>query len=151
MYLLHIASQQHMLLDSEITIIKQVEIPEAFISIRSDGIVPVHYKKNTVLDVDLQMRCLDIYAEILDRKKMKFIFSADDGFMLTKEARENAPKVQVRSPILYYAIIANNLAYKIIANFYIKVMKPAGNYKIFNTVEAGVKWLHSFKDEDSKL
>lgn len=135
-----------MLVKSNVSILKQVEIPEAFVTLRSDGIVHVHYKKDTVLDVDLQVRMRAIYDDLLDQKKMKFIFSADEGFTLTKEARENAPNIQNESPVLLYALIANNLAYRIIANFYIRVVKPKGNYKLFTSVAAAVKWLNSFGD-----
>jgi len=131
--------------DPDISTIKQVEIPEAFITLRSDKIVSVHYKKDTVLDVELQVRMQKIFLEITGSKKTNFIFFAEEGFTLTKEAREYWPLMEKESPVLFYAIIANSLPYRIIANFYTKVMRPNGSYKVFPNVEAAAKWLNSLK------
>lgn len=133
-----------MVLGKDITIVRHIEIPEAFISLRSDDIVHVHYKKNTVLDVELQLRMRRIFDEVTGARRLKFIFSGDEGFILTKEARENISLRQKESPILAYAIIAHNLGYKIVANFYIKVVKPKGHYRVFNKLDEAIAWLYSF-------
>lgn len=137
-----------MILDDKVGIEKQLEIPEAILTLRSDGLVHAHYKKNTVLDVDLQMRMLKLYEELAPGKKLKVIFSAEEGFVLTKEAMHNAPGILRYSPISHYAIVAHNLAYRIIANFYIRVVKPQGNYKLFKTVDAGARWLNSLENNE---
>ena len=135
-----------MVLDPHITILKEEDIPEASIRLRSDGIVHVHYKKNSVLDVGLQLKMRKIFNEITGHRKSKFIFTAAEGFSMTREARENGPKLQEESnPIKYYAIVIDNLAYKIIVNFYLKVFKPKGNYKLFKSLEEGVEWLHTLE------
>lgn len=133
-----------MILDKELSL-KHIEIPEAHIVLRHDEIVHVHYKKNTVLDVELQTRMRVIYHQLAGGKKLNFIFSADEGFVLTKEARENGPMIENDSPILFYALVANSLPYKIIANFHIKVTNPRANYKVFTNVNAALNWLQSLK------
>ena len=132
-----------MVAGTDVATLRHIEIPEAFIRLRSDDIVHVHYKKNTVLDVELQLRMRKIFDEMAGLRKLKFIFSGDEGFILTKEARENASLRQRESPISAYAIIANNLGYKIVANFYIKVVKPKGQYKVFNKFDEALAWLYS--------
>jgi hypothetical protein len=132
-----------MVLSSNITVVKEIEIPEAFIRLRSDSILHVHYKRNTTLDVELQVRMRNIFNEMTGGLKSNFIFSAAEGFALTKEARENSTILDSNSPISAYAVIANNLAYRIIANFYLKVNKPTVPYKLFQTIEEAVKWLYT--------
>lgn len=132
-----------MVLDKHITILQREEIDEAVISLRSDGIVHVHYKKNSILDVGLQTRMRAIFNRITNHQKSKFIFTAAEGFSMTKEARENGPKLQENNPILYYAIVIDNLAYKILVNFYLRVFKPKGNYRMVKSIQEGVDWLHS--------
>ncbi len=127
---------------ARISIIKRIEIPEALIQQRSDGIIHVHYKKNTTLDVELQVNMRALFFELTEGKKAPFIFSADEGFSLTKEARENAGISAKESPISAYAIIAESLGYRIIANFYLKVNKPKLPYKLFPSIDDAVKWLY---------
>lgn len=132
-----------MVLTPNITFLKVVEIPEANIILRSDNIIHVDYGKNVTLDVNLQISMRKIFDELAAGKKMHFIFSADEGFILTKEARENSEIMDIDSPISAYGIVANNLAYKLIANFYLKVNKPKVPFKIFLTVEEAAKWLYT--------
>jgi len=132
-----------MVLTPKITLLKVLEIPEAHISLRSDGIIHVDYKKNVTLDVNLQVSMRKIFIRLTEGKKFHFIFSAAEGFTLTKEARENTDILDSNSPISAYGIVANNLAYKLIANFYLKVNKPKVPFKLFLTVEDAAQWLYT--------
>lgn len=132
-----------MVLTPNITFLKVVELPEANIILRSDNIIHVDYSKNVTLDVDLQVSMRKVFDELAEGKKLHFIFSAAEGFTLTKEARENSDVRDKNSPISAYGIVANNLAYKLIANFYLRVNKPKVPFKIFLTVEDAAKWLYT--------
>ena len=125
--------------------LKQIDTPEVLITLRKDGIVHAYYKKNVILDLELQMRMLEKFNEITGKKKSLFIFEPDEGVSITKEARDNAILIEDQTPVLATAVIANNLAYRMIANFYIKVQKPKSKYKVVENVEEAVKWLHSLK------
>jgi hypothetical protein len=129
----------------KIRTVKEIKIPEATVSLREDGIVYVHYNKNTLLDVKLQKRMLEVFNEITGKKKSHFIFDAAEGLILTKEARDNAIVMEDQTPVLATAVVANNLGYRIIANFYIKVNKPKGKYKVVTSVEEGALWLNSLE------
>lgn len=121
-----------------IKIIKQVNLPEASISLREDGIVHIHYNENTELDVPLQMKMLKIFQEITDRKLSPFLITASDGLNVTVEARDNAIAIEEISPCYGTAVIVNNLAYLLIANFYLKVNKPKRPYQIFKNEEDAI-------------
>lgn len=132
---------------SEVKIIKQITLPEASLSLREDGIIHVFYNNNTVLDVPLQLRMADAFNEITDSQKSYFIFEAGENVVITKEARENALKLEDSTPILASAVVANNLAYRIIAIFFIKVQKPKGQYKVVANLEDALKWLKSLSTQ----
>ena len=128
------------MLASPVIILKEVDIPEASIKLRSDGIVHVHYKKNTTIDMEAQGFMREIYKEMAPGKMFHYIFSAASGLTFTNEAMKNS--MDKDSPIASYAVIANNTAYRLIANFYLKVNKPKVPYKLFSSVEEAVEWLH---------
>ena len=134
-----------MVLESPIIILKEIDVPEASIKLRSDGIVLVHYKKNVTIDADTQFSMRELFKELAPGKKLNYIFSADAGVSFTKDARENSAKSTQDSPIAAYAVIANNLAYRIIANFYLKVNKPKVPFKLFPNTEEALFWLHANK------
>ncbi len=130
---------------SIITNIKEIDSKEASIVLKSNGIVYVLFKDDCVLDIDLQFRLLDSYNEITSGKLMPFIFLAAENVMITKEARDNATSLESISPIGASAVIVNNLAYKLIANFYIRFNKPKRPFKSFSNEKEAVTWLKSFK------
>jgi hypothetical protein len=125
----------------EIGIIMEIDMPEASVSLRADDIVVVRFKKDTVLDVPLQLRLLENYKIITKNKLMPFVFEADEGVTITKEARDNATHLEEESPCAVSAVVVQNIAYAMIANFYMKFNKPKRPYKVFNNKQEAISWL----------
>lgn len=126
-------------------IIKEIDEQEFNLKLKSDGIVYVLFKENTVLDIPLQNKMLKSYIAVTDNKLTPFLFEAEDGLIVTKEARDNAIVIEESSPCMAMAVIVSNIAYAMIANFYMKFNRPKRPYKVFNKREDGVKWLLQLK------
>lgn len=124
-----------------INITRKIETEKVLIQLRSDGIVHVTFKENCTIDVEMQMETLKLYTEICEGKKSKFLFTAEGGVTITKEARENATKIEGLSPVGKSAVVADSLPYRIIANFYLKVNRPKNPYKVFSNEKEAIKWL----------
>lgn len=124
-------------------IVKELDFKEVNISLKSNNIMYVTFKDDCVLDIDLQMKLLDSYNKITEGKLTRFIFLANENVTITKEARDNAILIEDISPLGASAIIVTNLAYKLIANFYLKFNKPKRPYKVFDNEQAAVEWLNS--------
>lgn len=127
-----------------VSIIKDNSIPEAFIQLRSDGIVHVHFKKDIILDIPLQMRLLEQYKIITGEKLTPFMFTAAEGLNVTPEARDNAVKMEEFTPCYVTAVVVTNVAYLLIANFYLKFNKPKRPYRVFKNEEMAIEWLKTF-------
>lgn len=134
-----------MVLSPDREFVREIKIPEATIRLRTDGIVHVTFSSHITLDVPLQLRMLELYKQLTGDKKLPFIFSAYEGVIVTKEARDNAIILEDEAPVSAVAIIADNLAYRIIANFYLKVNKPKNPYRVFKKLDEAVEWLGTFK------
>ena len=129
--------------ETEVKIIRQIELTEATLSLREDGIVLVFYNDNTVIDIPVQLKMADAFNQIANGIPSLFIFTAGEGVAITKEARDNALKLEDSTPIKASAVVADNLAYRIIANFFLKVQKPKGKYRVVANLEDAIKWLKS--------
>ena len=123
---------------------KQVKINEATITLREDGIVYVLFHKNVTLDLALQMLMLNIYNEVAGNRKRPFLIEAMKGVKVSKEAKDNALRIESEAPGLAYAVIADSFVYKVIANFYLTIKTPRNPYKVFSKKEEAVKWLQGF-------
>lgn len=126
-------------------IVREIDLKEVRISLKSDGVVYVLLKANTVLDIELQMRMLEAYNVVTEKKLTPFIFEAEDGINVTKEARDNAIILEEISPCKAMAVIVDNLAYAIIGNFYLKFNKPKRPYKVFKNRKDALDWLYQLR------
>jgi hypothetical protein len=125
--------------------IKKLDYPDVNLQLKSNDIVYVTFKDDCNLDIPLQMRLLDYYKEITDNKLMHFMFFAAENVSLSKEARDNAVKIEDQSMLGATAVVVDTLAYKLIANFYLKFNKPKRPYKVFSKEEDAIKWLKTIK------
>lgn len=124
-------------------LIKEIETDDAIVGMRKDGILHVYFKDDFELDVAAQYRLLKVYKEIVGQQKIPFIFEAGSGVTVTKEARDNAIKLETEAPMGSCVVVANNSAYMLIANFYYKFNKPSIPYKVTKDFEKGIEWLRT--------
>ncbi|MBN8696897.1 MAG: hypothetical protein J0L87_10215 [Bacteroidetes bacterium] len=121
-----------------------IETKIAIISVEENGIGFQYFKDNTILDVPEQMENLEAIIKVTGNKPTPFVISAGKNVIITKEARDNALPLESLSPINASAIIVQNLAYRLIAEFFIKVQKPKNPYKIFTDKENAIEWCKQF-------
>lgn len=131
------------MIELEERIVSEVDTAKYNIKLKSDGIVYVVFKDNTTLDIDLQIEMLNVYNEITRGTLTPFLFEAKDGVEITKEARHNAIVMEDKTPCKVTAVIVQNIAYAMIANFYMKFNKPKRPFKVFNKREEAIEWLKS--------
>jgi hypothetical protein len=123
---------------------KTIETDQAIVHLRSDGILHITFKEETEIDVALQDQMILIYRELCGDKKRPFLYSGIGDVSITKEGREYSRQLEDVFPASAAAVIADNIAYKLIANFYLKVNKPKTPYKVFNDISSAEEWLKTF-------
>jgi hypothetical protein len=122
-------------------LIKTIEDAAFILGLRDDGIVHVYYRSNSVIDVDVQDRVRVAAFKLTNDVKHPCLFEAGDYVSLTKEARANAIKKEDDFPASASAVLVQNLAYKMIVDFYYKVLKPKQAFKVFRNFDEAVEWL----------
>lgn len=125
---------------TEIYVIKTVELSSLVGTLRSDGIAHIHLKENTHITLDVQSQMERAYNELTSIKR-PFIFTGDEFVSITSEARKNAVAMEMRVPIAVSAIVVNNLAQRIIADYYYKFNKPLMPYRVFTNKDKAITWL----------
>lgn len=120
---------------------KVIEIDEAIIGLRKDGIGHVYFKPGMELTIAIQYKLLDCYNEITGGIKTPFIFEAGEYVNVTSEARDNATHLEAIAPLSATVVVVNNLAYKLIADFYYKFNRPKQPYKVVSSFNDGIAWL----------
>lgn len=124
---------------------KKFETSTAEITLRNDGIFHVEFKENAVIDLEQQEENRLKFIEITENVRSLFVYTSHAGVVITKEARENARKLEKDTPMLAVAIVTRNLAYRLLADFYARFHKPHIPYKVFGDMDKAIIWLNSFR------
>jgi hypothetical protein len=125
-----------------------IETSVSIISIHEDGVGQMHFKDEIILDVPGQMEHLDALNKIANGQKIPFVVTAGKHVNITPEARDNAILIEDRSPVAATAVVVQNLAYRLIADFYLKINKPKTPYKVFTDKNAAFEWCMQFVDKN---
>ncbi len=121
-----------------------IETKIAIISVEENGVGFQYFKDNVVLDIPEQLENLEAIIKVTQNKPTPFVVYAGKNVIVTKDARDNAIPLESKSPINASAIVVQNLAYRLIAEFFIKVQKPKNPYKIFTDKESATEWCKQF-------
>ncbi len=123
---------------------KLVETNVSILSINQYGVGLMHFKDGATIDIAEQMEHLQGLIKLTDNNPTPFVITAGNYVSFTKEAKENALLLEKNSPICASAIVVNNLAYRLIADFYIKIQKPKTPYKTFSNKDKAFEWCMGF-------
>jgi hypothetical protein len=116
------------------------------ITIYSNGVGQMHLKDGITLDVPEQMEHMQALNRITNNIPTPFIVTAGKQVTITKEARDNAIIIEKDAALCATAVIVQNLAYRLIADFYLKVQRPINPYRVFTDKqkEEAMKWCEQF-------
>lgn len=126
---------------SSYIVIKKEETSAAYISICSDGIIRVLFKKNKEIDPDALRELFEKFNKMVNGLKYPFIYFAEDGSVVfTTEGNTYSKENQHVFPKTCSAFVTKSLAQRLIANFYLKINKPANPSKLFKTQAEAENW-----------
>lgn len=125
-------------------IVNKIETPLITTVIYNDGIGHMHFHDNATIDVPEQMEHLENLKKITEGKSTPFVVTAGNNVTITKEARDNAILIEDLSPLNATAVVVQNFAYKLIADFYLKINKPKQPYQVFSDVEKAFEWCKKY-------
>jgi hypothetical protein len=121
-----------------------IETSVSVITIHKSGIGQMHFKDGIILDLSGQMEHLNALIKIANGQKMPFVVTAGKHVNITPEARDNAIAIEDISPVCATAVVVQNFAYRLIADFYLKINKPKTPYKVFTDETAAFEWCMQF-------
>lgn len=122
-----------------------IEFPKSIYSFTEEGIVIVSIKDNAhmeLVDTLIEYRAMQEKVEYLPAR---ILVKPGQNTSISKEVREFVNKPSSKALVLCQAILVDNLAHKIIANFMMKLYKQPGAFKVFSNEEEAINWLREFE------
>jgi hypothetical protein len=123
------------------SVIKKTETDAAQISVCSDDIIRIFFKKNKEIGPIALKELFEKLNGLVEGVRYPFIYFAEDGSVIfTTEGNAYSKRNQNSFPKICSAFVTNSLAQRLIANFYLKINKPEHPSKLFKTSEEAEKW-----------
>lgn len=127
---------------STFSVLNKLETQTAIISLCSDHIVRVVFKKDKEINPEQVQENFDAYNKIIDGKLYAFIYMAEDTTVVysyegLNYSRQNSHKA---FPKLCTAVVIESLAHRLIANFYSSIFNTMFPYRVFGNEEEAEEW-----------
>lgn len=122
-------------------IVQTISLTSMLICLDKEGIVHVKYLQGQIIDVKEKIEEKRALLEITKGEKHPILISFESYVTITKEAKEYSILIEPEQPFLAVAILVENLAYQLMADFYFKFYKPKVAYKVFKSEPKAIEWL----------
>lgn len=120
---------------------QEVACPAGKLMATEDGILVVHMKKELDFNIDVGMEMVQFMREITNETPFPVMLVPADGLNIHRETRELMRSKEVASYRLVTAIVTDNLAIKLVGNFFAKLNRKNHPTQLFKTEEEGLKWI----------
>jgi hypothetical protein len=127
-------------------IVKTISLPSMHICLDIQGIIHIRYLEGQIIDVKEKIQEKRALLEITKGLKHPVLISFENYVTISKEAKEYSILIEKDQPFLAVAILVENLAYQLMADFYFKFYKPKIAYKVFKQEEKAIAWLKEMKE-----
>lgn len=119
---------------------KKVELPYATLENRN-GIIWLVLKEDAELDVKEIKEFTKICEEFSGHKPYKLVSDARVNLTITSEGRKAAASEKISPLLVANAVLVNNTAVRLVANFFTSINKPHFRYKVFKEEKEALAWL----------
>jgi len=123
---------------------KKIHLKNSTISLRKDGIMHLHIKGGStmeLIDAEEVMRAMGVIGH---KKKYPLLIDCEEFSSVDKEARIFSSSRETNIYSMADAIAYHSLAHKLYANFYVNHDKPEIETKVFQNNDSAITWLKTF-------
>ena len=123
---------------------KKIELKSAVVSLRDDGIIHIHIKGGTEMQIGDAILIVNAMGEIGNKKKHPVLIDCEEFASVDKEAWMYAESEIGNIYTSADAIAYHSLAHKLLADFFVKHNKLEIPTRVFSENEPAIEWLKTF-------
>ena len=120
--------------------IPEIETDQIKIIYREDGIIHLHYKDG-ILNLEDSMKIFKMIRENCPWEVSPILATGNTFSGLDKESRVFWGSPEVTQHCSAISMLTSTLGHKLLANFYLKIAKPAVPSRFLSTEEECIQWL----------
>ncbi len=113
------------------------------IFLRSDNIICLELKEDYTVEMDDQCEINSAIGKIAHGSKYFMLTTGGRYTTFSQEVMKNSAAAENFTNTIADAFVINSIHQRLLANFYVKIVKPPVPTKYFENVEDALKWLYS--------
>ena len=121
--------------------LEKVSIEKFDIILHESGIIENIGKKGHIIGVEDVKNLIETNMRLTKNGNYAALIDLDELSSFTKEAMNYTADKKTSPKIIARALMVNNLSKRIVGNFYVKVMSPQVNTKLFTERLKAIAWL----------
>ena len=125
-----------------------IETRISFITKLDEDVVRVEVKKDIEVELNDLEENYNSYLKLFGKKPLYFLVIFNVGSDTSREVQNQFAK-ECSSFKEAEAIVVNSLPHKIVANFILKIQKPAHIMQVFNDEQSALDWLFNQRLKDN--
>lgn len=125
---------------------KSISTSVATLSLIDQHIIAFRVHDHATFGLNEMLEVREANLELSEGKPYCVMMEAGAFANFTKEAREASASPEHTKNRIALALVQDNLAIKMITEFYLKINKPVGATKAFRNREEALKWLVGQRD-----
>lgn len=123
---------------------RAIQIPEADISLRDDGIVHVDLKGEYSFNLEQLDKIIKAREELVEGRQHPLLITSPEFLIPSMEVRRKVANVDHRSNVLADAFVIKSFPQKLIAKHYMLTGSPSIPTEFFEEADEAVEWLKQF-------
>jgi hypothetical protein len=127
---------------------KSIKTSVFHVSLIEEGIIHVIINDHADFDINVMLEMRAANNELSGGKPYCVLLESGDFVNYTKEAQRESTTPEHTKNRIAMAVIENNIAIRILTDFYIKLFKPIGPTKSFKSKEKAMEWLRERRDRN---
>lgn len=117
-------------------------------NLKEGNLIYINIFENAIIEIPEIDEMHKNFTALVHDEDCFLIVTPGKGSTSSEEARKYAAKLKGKS-VKAEALIINNLAIRLLANFYIKVNRPKQKVKIFSNISSALEWIELIKQNHS--
>lgn len=96
------------------------------------------------MGIEEQLEHFNAIARLTNNTPTPFVVTVGEFVTFKHEAKVNAKKMESKRPVCASALVSPSFAYKLVADFFLRIQKPGIPYKVFSKKEEAIEWCRKF-------
>lgn len=126
-------------------IIEHIEFEFGNVKLLENLIIKIVLYENSTIGLEESRELNNAIGKLCNYTQALILIIAENGTQINNEARIFSASQEGLKYTIADAFVVDNLAHKLIANFYLKINKPAKPSKLFSNEQDAIVWLISHK------